>query len=163
MFSKIVKAHSWLVKGAKILQHPFLLFVRLYWGWQFFQAGWGKFMHFQERIETFRNLHIPMPALNLAIASSTECFGGLLLMVGLFSRLVSVPLAFTMLVAYITADPEALKAILSDPDKFIGAAPFSFGFAALIVLCFGPGCVSLDRLIDVFWIKRKFPGDGPSR
>jgi putative oxidoreductase len=51
-----------------------------------------------------------------------------------------------MLVAYITADREALFSIFSSPDKFMGAAPFTFLMASLIVLIFGPGLFSLDAL-----------------
>jgi putative oxidoreductase len=71
----------------------------------------------------------------------------LLLLVGLCSRLVSVPLAFTMLVAYFTADREALVGIFSEPDKFLAADPFLFLLTTLIVLAFGPGVFSLDWLI----------------
>ena len=129
MFSLLIKFHSCLVCSAKKLQHPFLLFIRLYWGWQFFQAGKGKLMNLERTIGFFKDLHIPLPVLNAYLASATECFGGLLLMIGLFSRLISIPLTFTMIIAYLTAHPEAVKAIFSeDPDLFTKAAPFSFLF-----------------------------------
>jgi putative oxidoreductase len=73
--------------------------------------------------------------------------GGLLLLVGLGSRLVSVPLMFTMIVAYATADKEAVAAIFSDPDKFTGAAPFLFLLATAIVFVFGPGKLSIDAFV----------------
>jgi putative oxidoreductase len=52
-----------------------------------------------------------------------------------------------MLVAYITADREALFSIFSSPDKFTGAAPYTFLMASLIVLIFGPGKFSADGLL----------------
>jgi putative oxidoreductase len=52
-----------------------------------------------------------------------------------------------MIVAYITADREALFSILSSPDKFMAAAPFTFLVASSIVLIFGPGKASLDALL----------------
>ncbi len=55
----------------------------------------------------------------------------------------------SMLAAYLTAENEALKAIFSDPDKFTGADPFLFLFAAVIILVFGPGKFSLDHLIGI--------------
>ena len=61
--------------------------------------------------------------------------------------LVAIPVAFTMIVAYVTADSEALTSIFSDPDKFVAAAPFPFLLTALLVLAFGPGTLSLDALI----------------
>lgn len=81
------------------------------------------------------------------MAGSTGCFGGLLLLVGPGSRLVSVPLMFTMVVAYATAHKEELAVIFSDTDKFTGAAPFLFFFASLIVFTFGPGRFSLDAVL----------------
>ena len=128
------------------LQSPLLLVIRFYWGLSFCQTGWGKLTDIANKTRFFESLHIPFPKLNVILAGSTECFGGALLLVGLFSRVVSVPLMFTMLVAYITADNEALHAIIKDTDKFTGAAPFLFLFAALIVFVFGPGKLSLDAL-----------------
>ncbi len=129
------------------LQCVFLLIVRLYWGWEFFQTGKGKLMHLDKTTAFFTELNIPMPKVNAMIAGSTECFGGLLLIVGLGSRLVSLPLMFCMTIAYVTADNEALHAIFSDPDKFTGATPFLFLLAVVIVFLFGPGKISLDALL----------------
>ena len=36
------KYYRMLIRAASSLQSPFLLAVRLYWGWQFMQTGWGK-------------------------------------------------------------------------------------------------------------------------
>ena len=44
------------------LQSPFLLFVRLYWGWQLAQSGWGKLHHLPNVTEFFASLGLPMPA-----------------------------------------------------------------------------------------------------
>ena len=129
------------------LQPVLLLLIRLWWGWSFFLTGKGKLLNLDKTAGFFTDLGIPMPKLNAIVAGSTECFGGLLLLAGLFSRVVSVPLIFTMLVAYATADQEALHAIVSDPDKFTGATPFLFLLACLIVFAFGPGRLSLDALL----------------
>jgi len=136
------------VNGLVRLQHPFLFSIRLYWGWQFFEAGKGKFGNIDRTIGFFTNLGIPFPTFNTFLVAGTEMIGGLLLLLGLCSRLVSVPLVITMLVAYLTADLEAIKAIFSDPDLFVKAAPFSFLLTTLVVLLFGPGIFSLDRIIQ---------------
>ena len=132
---------------ANFLQSPLLLAVRLFWGWQFTQTGWGKLTNLDRTAGYFESLGLPLPKVNALMAGATECFGGALLALGLFARPASVPLIFTMLVAYWTADREALKAITSEPDKFTGATPFLFLFACLIVLAFGPGKLSLDALL----------------
>ena len=129
------------------LQPALLLVVRGWWGWSFFLTGKGKLMNLEKTTEFFTSLNLPMPKLNAIMAGSTECAGGALLLLGLGSRLVSVPLIFTMIVAYVTADKEAVAAIFSDTDKFTGAAPFLFLFACVIVFAFGPGKISLDALL----------------
>jgi putative oxidoreductase len=58
-----------------------------------------------------------------------------------------------MLVAYVTADREALMSVFSDPGKFYAADPYTFLFASLIVLVLGAGLFSIDALIE----KRRQP------
>ena len=142
--------YGYLVKAASLFQSPLLLAIRLYWGWQFCTTGWSKLTHLDKITGFFQSLGIPFPHVNAIVAGSTECFGGLLLFLGLGSRLVSLPLIFTMIVAYLTADKDSLHAIFSDPDKFVTATPFEFMFAAIIVLVFGPGRFSLDYLIGKY-------------
>jgi putative oxidoreductase len=134
--------------AAGFLQSPLLLIMRLFWGWRFVETGWGKLMHLERTASFFQSLGIPAPQLNAIMAGSTECIGGCLLVVGLFARLASVPLIATMVVAYATAEREALAAIFSDTDKFTSAAPFLFLLTAVIVLAFGPGTISADRLLN---------------
>ena len=141
------KLNGFLAFIAGGLRSLFLLVVRLYWGWGFFQSGKGKLMHLDKTAGYFDSLHIPAPKLNAIMAGSVECIGGLLLLVGLGGRIVPLPLIATMIVAYLTAESEALHAITTDPDKFVSAAPFLFLFAALIVFIFGPGKFSIDALI----------------
>ncbi|HZJ13883.1 MAG TPA: DoxX family protein [Chthoniobacteraceae bacterium] len=147
VLAKAQRAYEIFARAAEKLQSPLLLVMRLYWGWSFFVTGKGKLLNLDKTAEFFAELGLPLPKLNAVLAGSTECFGGLLLLVGLGSRLVSVPLAFTMLVAYFTADREALVGIFSEPDKFLAASPFLFLLTTLIVLAFGPGVFSLDWLI----------------
>ena len=140
--------HMLFVSAVSHLQSPFLLAVRLYWGWQFYQTGLGKLMHMGKVIGFFTNLGIPFPAFNAYFVSSLECVGGVLLFLGLGSRLIALPLAFDMLVAYIAADREALFSFFSEPGKFYGADPYTFLFAALLILIFGPGKISVDHGIS---------------
>jgi putative oxidoreductase len=129
-------------------QSPFLLAVRLYWGWQLVQSGWGKLHHLDKVTEFFTSLNLPMPAQTAVAISCLEFFGGIFLAIGLLTRLTSLALTINLIVAYITADREALFSIFSDPDKFYAAAPYTFLIASLIVLFFGPGKFALDYLLD---------------
>lgn len=128
-------------------QPVLLLLVRGWWGWSFFLTGKGKLLNLDRTASFFGDLGLPLPKLNAVLAGTTECVGGLLLLLGLGSRFASMPLIFTMLVAYATADKEAVTAIFSDPDKFTGATPFLFLLACLIVFAFGPGKLSLDAVL----------------
>jgi putative oxidoreductase len=139
--------YGWLVAAAAALQSPFLLVVRLYWGWQFFMTGKGKLGNLERVTGFFQNLGIPFPHQQAILVGCVECGGGLLLLAGLASRLVSIPLASTLIVAYLTADLDRVKVIFSDPDKFLGADEFLFLFAVVTVLVFGPGKFSLDHLL----------------
>jgi putative oxidoreductase len=130
------------------LRSPLLLVLRVFWGWQFIETGWGKLMHLGRTAEYFSGLGIPAAHLNAFMAGGTEFLGGCLLVLGLYARLASVPLIVTMLIAYATAEKEALMAITSDPSKFTSAAPFLFLLVLLIVLAFGPGTFSIDRLLN---------------
>jgi putative oxidoreductase len=130
------------------LRSPFLLAVRLYWGWQLIQSGWGKLHNLDKVAEFFSSLSLPMPAQTAVFISCVEFFGGIFLALGLLSRLTALVLTVNMLMAYITADREALRSIFSDPDKFYAAAPYTFLIASLIILIFGPGKIALDTVLD---------------
>ena len=158
MKTTIERFYRILNTGAGALQSPFLLLVRLYWGWQFIQTGWGKVNNIPKITEYFTTLGIPFPGLNAHFIAGLELVGGILLVLGLASRLIALPLTINMLVAYITADREALFSVISNPDKFYAAAPYTFLVASLIILIFGPGKFSLDA-----WIGAKNTSAGESR
>src|ERR1700739_1175948 len=145
--SGVVRLHGHFSGACRLLQSPFLLFVRLYWGWQFVQTGWGKLQHLHRVAEFFGSLGIPHPALVAPFVACVELVGGIFLILGLVSQLSGLVRSINMFVAYWTADRMALHSILSNPGKFYVADPFTFFFAALIVLVFGGGAFSLDRLI----------------
>lgn len=149
-----IQLYQAVSKKLSRLESPFLLAIRLYWGWQFTQTGWGKLQHLPKITSFFSSLGIPFPAFNAHFVSGLEFFGGLLLIVGLASRLTGLLLAGNMLVAYWTADHEALVSIFSDPGKFYAADPYTFLFASLTVLIFGAGIFSVDAFIAKLWKKR---------
>lgn len=142
----IDRAYALLLRAANSIQSPFLLAIRLYWGWQFLETGWGKLSDIPKVVDYFTSLGIPAPALNAHFIALLEFGGGILLVLGLGSRLIALPLTIDMIMAYLVADREALKSILSDPEKFYNATPFTFLVASLIILIFGPGRFSLDTI-----------------
>ena len=113
MIQTITKYYELLIRLATSLQSPFLLAVRLYWGWQFAQTGWGKLGDIHKVIGFFTSLGIPAPALNAWFVSGLEFLGGILLILGLGSRLIALPLAIDMIVA--TLRPTAKRWARSSP------------------------------------------------
>src|SRR3984893_12889109 len=128
-------------------QSPFLLFVRLYWGYQLIQSGWGKLHHLDKVTQFFTSLDLTLPRQTAVAISCMEFFGGIFLAIALLSRLTSLALTITLIVAYITADREALFSIFSDPDKFYAAAPYTFLVASVIVLLFGQEKFAVDTAL----------------
>ena len=63
-----------------------MLVLRVYFFWQLFLSGKGKLLNIEATAEFFGSLNIPMPLVSAYLAGATECFGGLLLVVGLASR-----------------------------------------------------------------------------
>lgn len=144
----ISRNYQLLTRAATSLQSPFLMAVRLYWGWQLMESGWGKLHNISGVTEFFTSLGLPAPQFTALAISNLELFGGALLALGLGSRLIGLVLSVNMFMAYVTADREALTSIFSDPGKFYNADPFTFLMASLLVLIFGAGFISLDRLIQ---------------
>jgi putative oxidoreductase len=144
----IERLYNLLILAASSLQSPFLLAVRLYWGWQFIQTGIGHLTHLEKVTEYFGSLGIPMPGLMAPMISALELGGGVLLVLGLASRLIALLLTGNMIVAFITGDREALLSVFSDPDKFYAAAPYTFLIASMLILIFGPGKFCVDTLLE---------------
>jgi putative oxidoreductase len=147
VMDKIQKLYEMFARAASTLESPFLLIVRLYWGWQFMQTGWGKLGDLGKVANYFASLGIPAPVWNAYFISGLEFAGGILLAIGLGSRLIAFLLAADMAVAYYVADHDALVSFFSNPDKFSAAAPFTFLVVSLIILIFGPGKWALDTLL----------------
>jgi putative oxidoreductase len=145
LFKKVREWHDWAFALVSYAQSPFLLFVRIYWGWQLWQSGWGKLHNLDKVTEFFASLNMPAPAQIAVFIACVEFFGGILFALGAFSRITSLVLTVNLTMAYVLADREALFSIFADPDKFVAAAPYTFLFAALLVLVFGAGKVSVDR------------------
>lgn len=131
------------------LQSPLLLAIRLYWGWQFMQDGWGKLTHLDRVTEFFASLNLPAPHMTAVMCGSVELFGGVLFTFGILSRLTSLVLFVNMTVAYLSVPDDRINFshILSKPDDFYGASPYTYWFAALLILILGPGFFAIDTLL----------------
>jgi putative oxidoreductase len=150
LINNLSKYHDRFFALVSRLQSPFLLLVRLYWGWQLIESGWGKLHNLDRVTQFFGSLNLPMPAQMAVFIACVEFFGGILFALGLFSRMTSLVLTINLIMAYVTADREALFSVFSDPDKFYAAAPYTFLIASVIILIFGPGKFCVDYLLRRF-------------
>jgi putative oxidoreductase len=142
----VTRTSSSSVGFGRFCQSVLLLLIRIYFFWQLFKIGLGKLENIATPIGFFTKLGIPYPEISAWVVACTECFGGILIVAGLATRLAAVPVTISMAVAYWVADSNAVLNVWGHPDKFIQAAEFPFFLAALIVICFGPGWFSLDAI-----------------
>lgn len=154
MFKLFTKAYQLLIFVGGLLKSPILLFCRLYWGWLFISAGWGKLNHISQFAQLLENHHFTNPYLMAYLASCVELIGGLCLFIGFASRLAAIPLVITMVTAYLTVHTESLHAFFQQPGLFVGEAPFNFLLTALLVLAFGPGRFSIDYMLEKWLFSR---------
>jgi putative oxidoreductase len=138
------------------LRSPLLLAIRLYWGWQFATDGWGKLTHLDRVTQFFTTLGLPAPGATALMVGLIEFGGGILFAAGIASRLVSLVLFVNMTMAYLSVsdDRTNFSHIFSKPEDFYGASPYTYWFAALLILILGPGLFALDTLI-ARWYSRK--------
>jgi putative oxidoreductase len=140
-----------------LAQSPLLVAIRLYWGWQFMQDGWGKLTHLDKVTQFFASLSLPAPGVAALLVALVELVGGTLFLLGLASRLTSLVLFVNMTMAYLSVPDDRTNFfhILSKPDDFYGASPYTYWFAALIILIFGPGLFSVDTLLKRWLVPRQ--------
>ena len=119
------------------------LIMRLIVGYVFMLTGWGKLNNLPQMIQNFTEWGIPFPNILTPFASGVECFGGAMLILGLFTRIPAAMLAVVMVVAIKSAkwgDVDSLETLLGFEEATY--------FAAFLWLAIaGPGAASLDRLL----------------
>ena len=119
------------------------LLMRLVVGYTFMLAGWGKLNNLPQMIQNFTEWGIPFPHILTPFVSGVECFGGAMLLLGLFTRIPAAMLAVVMVVAVKSAkwgDVDSVEALLGFEEATY--------FAAFLWLAIaGPGAASLDRLL----------------
>jgi putative oxidoreductase len=119
------------------------LIIRLCLGGLFISTGWGKIHDLAKVTGYFATLHIPMPDFNAALVGYSELICGALLLVGLASRLATIPLMVTMVVALATAKSGEIHAVT---DLF-GQLELAYVCMLLVIFFIGPGALSVDGAI----------------
>jgi putative oxidoreductase len=119
------------------------LIMRLVVGYVFMLTGWGKLTNLPQVTQNFIEWGIPFPNILTPFVSGVECFGGAMLILGLFTRIPAAMLAVVMVVAIKSAkwgDVDSLETLL-------GFEEVTYFAAFLWLAIAGPGAVSLDRLL----------------
>lgn len=128
--------------------------VRIWLGYRMFTASYssvtGIILHPEQRpfFEKWfgHDLHFPMPLIMAFLAKGAELTGGIFVFAGLFTRPAAFLIAFTMLVATLTAN-------LGENWNIDGGFTVSYFLFAMILLAEGAGKYSLDY----FLFQRKLP------
>lgn len=130
------------------------LLTRLVLGYAFFQTGSGKWSNIGNTVDYFTSLGIPAPAANAYVVATLELVGGIALMLGLGTRLFALALSSTMVVAILTAERQKfLDALLQrSDDGLLDVVPFAFLLFLTWIVFYGPGALSLDRVLSK-WLK----------
>lgn len=139
---------EWGLKAAAALAFLAPLATRITLGHAFFLTGRGKLANFETTVEFFAAQGIPAPALNAAFVSRLEYYGGILLVVGLLTRVVAALLASTMVVALITERAQFFEAW--KPTGDVGPTDISSWVFLLFMswlVFYGPGLVSADHFL----------------
>jgi putative oxidoreductase len=125
------------------------LLTRLVIGQAFYQTGAGKLTNLEGVAAFFGGLGIPFPELNAAFVSRVEYYGGMLLIVGLATRIAAFLLSSTMVVALMTADRESFLGALrgAGDSGLTDVVPVVFLLFLIWLVIQGPGVVSLDAAI----------------
>jgi putative oxidoreductase len=135
-----------------------LYLVRFGWGLPLAEDGLGKLTHIGKVTDFFTSLSIPFPMANAYMVSYVELIGGVLLALGLCTRLTAVPMLFNFIVAFLTTEMDGIKNLFFfNPDKFFGDDAFPYLVLSVVALAFGPGAFSLDYLICL-WRKKEWRG-----
>src|SRR5262245_38558509 len=103
---------SWLL-SPPLTAPPATILVRLMAGAVFLWEGVLKFVYVNQGVGRFTKLAMPLPAFTASFVGGLEIIGGLLLIAGLGTRLIAIPLVFEMVVAM----------LVTKPALFLGTSP----------------------------------------
>lgn len=116
---------------------------RLAVGLLFLSTGWGKVHSLDKVTAFFVKLGIPAPGLNAVVVGYSELICGSLLVIGLCTRLATLPLIVSMVVAILTAKLSDIHGLFD----LVGADEFTYLCVLVMLLIIGPGLLSVDELL----------------
>ncbi len=143
MVRTALAARSFVLRASSSLAWLPPAATRLALGTVFVQSGWGKLHDLPLVVGYFASLGIPAPQLQAPFVAGVELAGGACLLAGLLTRVASVPLAATMVVALLTAR----RGDLASSSDLFGAVELLYLLLLGTLAAFGAGTLSLDALL----------------
>lgn len=146
MKARIMKLIELFNSSMEQLKDLPLLLIRLVLAYGFWGPATMKWNDISAIGDWFASMDIPFPLLNAYLAASTELVGVFLLLLGLGTRFISIPLIITMLVAIFTVHfSNGFEAGNNGYE-----IPLYYLLMLFVLLANGPGKLSLDQLIKSF-------------
>lgn len=126
-----------------------IIIVRVLVGWVFLSEGIQKFLFADALgVGRFIKIGIPAPEIMAPFVGVVEIVGGVLLLVGLFTRLAAIPLIINMLVAIATTKIPILLKSGTWAMAHEARTDFSMLLGSLFLLLVGSGHFSLDNYLS---------------
>lgn len=119
------------------------LVVRVVFGYFWLETGIAKVQNLDGFTQRFVGWHIPYPAFSAGLSAWTELLGGLLIMLGLCTRLICIPMLINMAVAVTLVVSTNLMGL----DDYVEADEVVYSLIFFWLLIAGPGKASLDTLL----------------
>jgi putative oxidoreductase len=144
MMTTLRGLHDRLLGLFELLRWVFPLLARFTIGVVFIESGWGKLHNIPDVIEFFTSLHIPAPACQAHFVACTEFLCGLGVALGALTRLASIPLIGTMVVAILTAKLEDIEGW----SDILALSEYLYIVLLVGLIAYGPGPLSLDYVVS---------------
>jgi putative oxidoreductase len=124
---------------------------RLGVGLVFLSTGWGKVHNIEKVTGFFTTLGIPAPGFHAVLVGYSELLCGAAIVIGLLTRLATIPLIISMIVAILTAKREELKGLF----ELVAFEEFTYIVVLFMIAVFGPGPWSVDHVLARRFEKKK--------
>lgn len=150
MWRKILNVLSWLSSDRWF--DSAILFMRIFIGAMMLTHGIGKLQNYNAIVNSFPDPLGIGSAVSFAIITFVEVGCSVLIIMGLFTRLATLPLIFGMFVA----------TFIAFPDKSIAAGELSFVYMGIYIMLLisGGGRYAIDAFMFPYWTAERIGNKG---